>query len=104
MAFTHKKIDVTFSLASGTFDNGSSTLQLSGLRVHAVINAPGGDTMNNMYAQVYGLSLSQMNMLATLGMKIQAFGPNEVTITAGDDLSGMFATYTGNISNAWSDM
>jgi hypothetical protein len=53
--------------------------------------------------QVYGMTLSLMNKLSTLGMSIQLVPRNTVLVQAGDAISGLSTVFIGTITNAWAD-
>ena len=54
--------------------------------------------------QVYGMQLSQMNQLSTLGMQLILYRRNTVVVEAGDADGGMATVFVGTITNAWADM
>ncbi len=105
MAFTHKKIDVTFTKADGVFaDGGKDTVKLSGLRVSTQVVKAGGSFQGSVEIRVWGMTNSKMNDLATLGR--QPGSPrahNTVLVEAGDDKNGMTSIFYGTIYNAWAD-
>jgi hypothetical protein len=104
MALLQRLLNVTFGLTSGTFtDSGSNSLTLTGLRIHADAHFPGGSDMNSLHAEIYGMTLSQMNDLMTYGAIPQNTGKNTVTLTAGDAVNGMSQVFSGTIVNAWGD-
>lgn len=110
MSFVQRKIDVQFNLgvspASGkqqTFTEGGDQLYISGLRASAQITQAGGLSMGNANLTIFGMTLSQMNQLSTLGINPLVIGPNFLTILAGDDESGMNVAFQGSITNAWMD-
>lgn len=105
--FTHKKIDVTFTKGKGTFaESGTDTVKLSGLRVSAMITKAGGAFQGAVDMSVWGLTLSKMNDLATLGQQVNLDGSllnNSVLVEAGDAENGMATVFFGTIHAAWSD-
>jgi baseplate hub protein gp41 len=110
MAFTAKKIDVTFTLgtvdSSGnltTFDDGTRTHTATGLRVSAKVVRAGFPFLGNMDLQVWGMSPSSMNKINSLHARPQLNGVNSVTVTAGDANSSMAMAFVGQINNAWAD-
>jgi hypothetical protein len=104
MSFVERQISVTFTLASGTFsESGTDTVTLSGLRTSAKIVKAGGASLGSAQLTIYGMTLSLMNELSTLGMTIREVPSNAVTIAAGDAVSGVSTVYQGNIANAWAD-
>ena len=104
MAFTQKLIDVTFTLGEGTFgDGGANTTKLSGLRVSAKVTKAGGISMNQLDADIFGMTLSDMNKLSTLGMDVILTRHNSILLEAGDADSGMSTVFDGTITDAWVD-
>lgn len=86
MAFVERVIDLTFTLGQGTFgDSGSSTVKLEGLRVECTITKAGGPSMGRATLKVYGMTLSQMNQISTLGMRINLYRRNSVTVEVGEN-------------------
>lgn len=106
--FTHKKIDVTFTKGHGTFaEGGKNTVKLSGLRVSATVTMSGGTFQGALDMRIWGLTLSKMNDLSTLGYRLnigelQVLN-NTVLIEAGDEEGGMAVVFFGTIYSAWSD-
>ncbi|EIF30972.1 hypothetical protein BCh11DRAFT_06484 [Burkholderia sp. Ch1-1] len=105
MTFSRKKIDLTITLGTGQFgDSGSNTVTLSGLRVHAGVQAFGGDAMPQAQLRVFGLPLDMVNQLTTIGpINSAIMFRNSVLIAAGDDDDGMQTVYSGNIWQAWGE-
>lgn len=104
MSFTEKKITVQFNLANGSFGSGkNNTATVTGLRCSANIDATGGVSSNTMRLAVYGLPLSLMNQLSTVGTQANARYFNNVTVEAGDDESGMTLVFGGTIFSAFVD-
>lgn len=105
--FTHKKIDVTFIKGKGSFaESGKNTVKLSGLRVSAAVTRAGGNYQGALDMRIWGLTMSKMNDLATLGYRIEANATllnNSVLVEAGDDDSGMATVFFGTIHAAWAD-
>lgn len=106
MAYAQRNIDVTFSLGKGSFgEGGFNTVTLSGLRVSATVEKTGLPGMNMAQIRVYGMTLSMMNQLSTLGKPSKTFTrDNQVTLKAGDAISGMAVVFVGTIQDAWADM
>jgi hypothetical protein len=104
MSFTKKKIDISFSLAGPAQpgDKGS-TAAAKGLRVSAHIKAVSSD-QPTAQIKIYGMNLSWMNRLCTIGMPRQGSNQNTVTISAGDDVSGMATVFVGNIQMCFPDL
>lgn len=105
MAFTKKLLRVTFTLGQGTFaESGTDTLTLEGLRTRAQVAKAGALTGSKLDLSVYGMSLSQMNDLSTLGMQIQFIARNTVTVQAGDSSGNWSMVYQGAIITAYADL
>jgi hypothetical protein len=105
MSFTKKRIDVTITLGTGEFgDTGSNTVTLTGLRVQSLITVPGGDAMAAAQVRVYGVPLSMVNQLTTIGPINTAIrAKNSMLLAAGDDENGMQVVYSGTIGDAWGE-
>lgn len=105
MAFIKRKIDVTFKKGSGSFSGTSADLvKVTGLRVVASIQKNGLDSMCQAQLRVYGLPLTLMNQLATLGRVLAVGERNSVQVEAGDDDTGMSVVFQGTIQDAYADM
>lgn len=109
MSFIQRLISAKFQLgtnADGTpakpfTESGSDTLTISGLRMSATVNkaaTPGGATLQ---MQIYGMTLSQMNQLATLGMVYSQIKRNTITVLAGDASAPLATVFIGTILQAW---
>ncbi len=103
MAYVRRKIDLKFQLGTGSFgDGGFNTVDVSGLRVHAVISKAGGLGMATARIDVYGLDPKIANTISTLGKVLTAGRNNTITVSAGD-ANGMAVCFIGTIDMAWSD-
>lgn len=104
MSLAVRKINVSFTLATGSFqESGTDTVKVEGLRISAKIVKVGGNSMGSADVTIWGLTLSLMNQLSTLGMRVQLIPRNVVTIEAGDDESGMSTVFIGTIVDAYAD-
>jgi hypothetical protein len=110
MAFSRKLIDLQFNLgknistgAQKAFDEGGTQLYVRGLRVSASIVKAGGLSMGSASVAAYGMTLSQMNQLSTLGINPLVIGPNFVTVMPYDEGSQPSVVFQGSITNAWMD-
>lgn len=104
MSFARRLIDITIQLASGTFtESGTDTVTLSGLRVSTRITKAGGASMGMSQISIYGMTLSMMNQLSTLGMKLQIIPKNTIIVKAGDSSSSMAIVFYGSIASAYAD-
>jgi hypothetical protein len=80
----------------------SDTITLSGFRTSARIENSGG-VNNTATVSIYGMAPSLMNQLSTLGMIFNMVQKNNMTISAGDEQSGMSPVFSGTIANAFGD-
>jgi len=104
MAYAKRKIDLEFRLGKGSFGgSGFNTVKATGLRVTAAIEKAGAIGMHTLNARVYGLDQSIANSISTLGKVLTAGRNNLVSVSAGDDQSGMSVVFLGTIDTAWSD-
>ncbi len=104
MSLLKRKIDLTFRLGKGQFgESGVNQVKVTGLRVSSKIVKPGGLSQGQANLQIYGMTKSTMNQLATLGRKLELVNRNEIVIEAGDDENGMAIVFTGNIINGYID-
>ena len=97
MAFTQKLLAFQISQASG------GSMNISGLRASVVIEGAAGPTMISAEGAIWGLTLSQMNQLTTLGKQTYLIGQNSITIQAGDDASSLTTVFIGTIMTAFMD-
>lgn len=104
MTFAKKRIDVSFSLANGNFGSGGNSANLSGLRVQAMIENAGNQSMGQLECAIYGLPLTMMNQLTTLGTNFNLTPNNTITLSAGDDGGAISPVFKGTISVAFADM
>ncbi len=94
----------TITLKTGAFDeSGSNQVTLSGLRMSAHIVKAGGASMGELQLRIYGMPLSDMNRLSTLGTLPGAQPKNVISLMAGDDANGMSIVFIGTITRAWAD-
>jgi hypothetical protein len=80
--------------------NKQNTLTLAGYRVSAVIDYPGGASSVSAQISVYGMNLSDMNTLASLGQPQYRNNLNQVSILAGDAENGMSLVFQGTLQAA----
>jgi hypothetical protein len=104
MSLIRRKIDMTFQLGKGNFgaDTGD-TVTLSGLRCSANIEKAGDPGFDTANLRVWGLKPSLMNQLTTLGKPLEFFRDNVVSVSAGDEETGMGLVFTGTIDSAYQD-
>ena len=91
MSYVERLIDLTITLGATpqnpnpTFQGtASNTVKITGLRTSVAIVKAGGRGLSTAQVRVYGLPLSVMNQLSTLGVPIVYWvGKNTITIEAG---------------------
>ena len=104
MTFDRKIIGVTLNLGGGRkFTNGTSKLDLAGIRTSAAITNSVGDYQGALDLRVYGMTLNHMNAATTIQGAPFAVEDATVTVLAGSTSSGMSVAYTGNVTDAWTD-
>lgn len=103
MAFVKRRIDVTFQLGQGSFgEYGETEVKLSGLRVHAQIVRAGGNALGTAHLQIFGMTLSKINQLSTLGVRPTVQRKNNVLVEVGNEGDSALATvFYGTIYNAY---
>ena len=101
MSLLQRKITLDLSLANGSFEGGGNKATLSGFRVVCKISNVVAPGMGRLTAEVFGLPLSMMNQLTTLGTQTNLINQNKITVTAGDDNSGMALVFQGDIDGAF---
>lgn len=105
MSFVHRQLRATFSYGTGPDGKGpANVVELADLRMTARIVVAGGVSMGELQLQVYGMTLSMMNELSTLGTPITVQRRNTISVEAGDSDTGMAKIYSGAIYSAWADM
>jgi hypothetical protein len=105
-SFSRRRINVRFTLGRGDFGAaGADAVEANGYRVSASIVKTGGESMSNLSLKIWGLSLDVMNKLTILGTGIAQNGRenNTVTVSAGDDDSGLAVVFRGIMSECWVD-
>lgn len=97
MTFDRRQIDLVFKLGTGSFgEGGADTVTLSGMRVAADIQLTGGPSYGTASIRAFGVPLSVMNTLSTLGQYYPDIRQNTVTVIANGA-----AIFTGQISEAF---
>jgi hypothetical protein len=100
MSYTYarRKIDLKFNY------DGQQEVTLRGLRVSVSIHKTGMPGYSTADIRVYGMSLSLMNALSTLGKIVgRVERKNIVSVSAGDYGKPAALIYIGTISEAWAD-
>lgn len=99
---------VTFSPAAGTaggapYLGGANTITFPFLRSSARITNSGTVAGTTGHFRIWGLTLSQMYQLATLGISYNILPFNFLTVQAGDAASGLSTVFTGTVRHAYGD-
>jgi hypothetical protein len=112
LIYSQKQLRVTFTLtqSNASFVGVSgeaqgNTLQLSGLRMSAIIKGAGYPAWTEASIRIYGMAQADMNALAvqTVSRGKTGFLPNTVLIEANSGSGGWTAAYAGNILTAAPD-
>lgn len=105
MALIRRLINATFELGEGSYgESGANTVTLSGLRVSANIQNAGGRSMGAADVRIWGMTLSKMNQLSTLGMVVTAQRKNVLTLSAYNEGEPPATFFKGTIYDAWADL
>ncbi|WP_345822889.1 hypothetical protein ABC766_32140 (plasmid) [Methylobacterium fujisawaense] len=104
MSFARKCIDVELTLKANTFAGGSNSIYLTGLRVSAHITQPGAPDFGQLQAAIYGLSLSKMNALTTLGRQYSLRDANTIRLYAYEEGQKPSLVFAGTILDGYPDM
>jgi hypothetical protein len=102
---TKKRIEVSITLGEGRFgEQEGDTIALTGFRVRVHVNAVGGDAQGQCQCMIYGLPLSTINQLTTIGpTQSQHIGKNSLTIKAGDEGETLHTVFIGSIFTAYGE-
>lgn len=84
-------------------ESGTNTVTLPPLRATAKIVKAGTPSLGEAQIQIFGMTLSLMNQLSTLGQVIQLIPRNTVTVQAGDEGGAMSTVFVGTVLQAWAD-
>jgi hypothetical protein len=108
MTFVNRLLNASFQLTPGAgptqfAESGTDTAMLEGLRMSAKVSSQGNPGLSELNLLVYGMTLSLMNQLSTLGKQYQIIRTAKVTVQAGDAQSGMFTVFQGDLINSWAD-
>ncbi len=107
MSFTKRHIDLEFQLGQGSFSGTSqNTVDVTGLQCSASISKAGGWSNSTLDLRIWGLPLSVMNDLSTLGKPLPATRNNVITVSPHSDDTGSTPTvaFIGVIQQAWAEM
>lgn len=105
MTFARRLINYRFELGQGDFGSPSAdTVDLSGLRSSVDIVHAGGNSLAVADIRIWGMPLDIMNRLTVLNVyATPERRNNRVTISAGDEDSGVAVCFVGGIQEAWTD-
>ena len=111
MSFIQRLIEVTVKLAANSQTNQpntfseseTDTVTLSGLRTSVRVENSGAPAGSTAHVDIYGMTPSLMNQLATLGIVINIVERNTLTITAGDAVNGLTSVFSGTITSGYAD-
>jgi hypothetical protein len=97
-----RSIAVTITLGEGRFgEELGETLKLTGFRVRAHIVVNGGDAQGQCHCVIYGLNMSTINKLTTVGTTHpQIKGRNTIQIDVGVEGETLHTIYIGSIIEA----
>lgn len=116
MAFIRRLMSARFQLGTNPdgspqkpfSESGTDVMTVSALRMSARINKAGNpngvaSAGSTLQMRIYGMKLSQMNQLATLGMVYAQIQRNTITVLAGDETGPLATAFIGTILQAWTD-
>ena len=111
MSFVQRLIEVSVKLAGdpttnqpATFaESGTDTVTLSGSRTSVRIQNSGAPAGSTARVNVWGMTPSLMNQLATLGLVFNIVPRNTITIAAGDAGSKLATVFSGTITAGYGD-
>lgn len=109
MSFTQKILKAELSIAGGNFSGGGNAATLLGYAMEAVIDVSGGVSSGTMALAIYGLPLSVMNQLSTVGTQLMRRSQNKIKLYAGETgdggktIQGETLVFVGEISEAFVD-
>lgn len=95
MTFMQRKLKVQFTLQSGTFAGGGNSLTLTDLRMDVTVANAGMPAGATLQMAVFGMTLSQMNQLSTVGANYMKQLENTVTVWASIDGGGWAQIFYG---------
>lgn len=102
MSFVKRKIEVSITLGSGSFDDtNSNTVTLKGLPIIANIAGAGGKYFGMLQCQIFGLTQKLMNQLTLVGSIGTVNVNNVIQVFAGDEDKTLTKVFEGNIFVAY---
>lgn len=105
-SFLTRQLSFEIALGKGAFgESGSSTVTLSGYRAAVTIVKQGQGAFGQAEIRIFGLDLSIMSQIGTLGSSylLATQRRNEISISAGDAVNGMAQVFSGTIYRAEPD-
>ena len=105
MSFVERDIKVTISIGGGQHGTQvEDTIEVSGHRITCDIVQYGADSMGEANVRIYGLNLSDMNRLTSIGPVRNSMPfANAIKIEAGEVGKTLTNIYEGSIWQAWGD-
>lgn len=106
MSFVRRQLSVQFQLGEGSFGaSGTNTVMLGApLRASCTITRAGGfSAMSSLEMRIFGVDISTMNAVSTLGKPIQQVRKNVIIVSAGDVGGKLSPVFAGTIQAAWVD-
>lgn len=105
MSFEQRVLEAGFTLGQGTFGDSDNSNQstAAGLRMCSQIKRAGGAGMAKLSLTIYGMKLSTMNTLSTLGVIATTYRKNIITLNAGNS-DTTSTVFQGTITNAYVDL
>lgn len=102
---TERLINLTFAIGTGNYGDGTPVVtNYSGLRVSANIVEPGGaGAIPTGQFAIYGMTLSDINKISSLGLYYARARNDVITVTAGDAVNGMSQVFNGLITEAYGE-
>lgn len=102
MAFVARQIDISLRLASGSLNsNGDNVVNLAGHKCDLLLENVGSALLRSQaQLRIYGMSQSDMYKFSTQGRTAIQLKNDEITIHAGDALSGVREVFTGTMNYA----
>jgi hypothetical protein len=110
VTYVPRQINVVFTFGvnavtgmTGKFANGTNTLTLTGYRVSFEMSVAGGLSQPSAQVLIYGMDISDMNALSSLGTQWFSANQNMVTVLAGDQVHGFSQVFQGTINECFVD-
>lgn len=111
MAFVKRVVQISVKLAAdpasnqpATFaESGTDTVTFQDKRTIALVQNSGAPGGSMAQVSVYGLTLSVMDQLSTLGMVFSMIPRNTITVQAGDADGGLSTVFAGTIIQGYGD-